>query len=231
MSFFKPLLDLLFPPGCLFCRGRIGDEAGNLLICSPCLARLPSPENCCFRCALPLAAKREVCSQCKDLTFAFAGACTVQAFRGGIKKAIYSFKYNGRKELAGTLGGLMAQQIRRSDWPKMEAVVPVPLHRSRLTERGYDQALLLAQVVAAELQLPLKKALVRKSATPSQTRLNAKTRWENVAQAFALAAPQRLPGRLLLIDDLLTTGATAHFAAQALLDGGAKEVYLAVVGR
>ena len=226
MNLFKPLLDLLFPPGCVFCAGRVGEET----ICSPCLAQVPAPDACCFRCAQPFA-EQETCPQCRGLTFAFKGACTVQAYKGQVKRAIHNYKYHGRKELSKTLGGLMAQQVRRCCWPKTEAIVPVPLHNSRLLERGYDQALLLAQVVAAELQLPLRKALVRKSATPSQTKLPAKERWENVSQAFELAAGQRLPARLLLVDDLLTTGATAHFATLALLGGGAKEVYLSVVGR
>ena len=230
MNLFKPLLDLLFPPSCVFCGGRVGEEIKVLLICSPCLAQVPAPETCCFRCAQPQA-KQENCPQCYGLTFAFKGACAVQAYKGQVKRAIHNYKYHGRKELAKTLGGLMAQQIRRCRWPKMEAIVPVPLHHSRLLERGYDQALLLAHVAAAELQLPLKKVLIRKSATASQTKLAARERWENVSQAFELAAGQHLPARLLLVDDLLTTGATAHFAAQELLGGGAKEVYLAVVGR
>ncbi|MBS3983113.1 MAG: ComF family protein [Dethiobacter sp.] len=231
MNLFKALLDLLFPPSCVFCTGRVGEGTTALLICSLCLAQVPVPEACCFKCAQPLAAGQESCPQCSGLSFAFKSACTVQAYRGAVKRAIHNYKYHGRKEMAKTLGGLMAQQIRRSGWPKMEAIVPVPLHRSRLSERGYDQALLLAQVVAAELRLPLKKALQRKSATPSQTKLVARERWENVSQAFELVAGVPLPARVLLVDDLLTTGATAHFAAQTLLDGGAKEVYLAVVGR
>jgi len=231
MNLFKPLLDLFFPPGCVFCAGRVGEGATALLICSQCLAQVPAPETCCFKCAQPLAAEQESCPQCSGLTFAFRGACTVHAYRGSVKIAIHNYKYNGRKEMARTLGGLMAQQIRRSGWPKTEAIVPVPLHHSKMLERGYDQALLLAQVVAAELRLPLKTVLQRKSATPSQTKLFARERWENVSQAFELAPGQALPARLLLVDDLLTTGATAHFATQTLLAGGAKEVYLAVVGR
>ncbi|MBT9167944.1 MAG: hypothetical protein DDT19_01288 [Syntrophomonadaceae bacterium] len=231
MNLFKPLLDLLFPPNCVFCACRVDEGTTALQICSQCLALIPAPETCCFKCAQPLTAVQDNCPQCSGLVFAFSGACTVRAYRGTVKTAIHNYKYNGRKEMARTLGGLMAQQIRRSGWPKTEAIVPVPLHRSRLLERGYDQALLLAQVVAAELRLPLKKVLQRKSATPSQTKLFARERWENVSQAFELAAGQPLPARLLLVDDLLTTGATAHFAAQTLLAGGAKEVYLAVVGR
>lgn len=231
MNLFKPLLDLLFPPGCVFCAGRLAEGMTALLICRSCLAEIPAPESCCSKCAQPLESSQESCRKCSGLVFAFSGACTVQVYSGLVKTAIHNYKYNGRKGMASTFGGLMAQQVKLSGWPEIEAIVPVPLHHSRLSERGYDQALLLAQVVAAELRLPLKKALLRKSATPSQTKLFARERWENVSQAFELAAGQALPARLLLVDDLLTTGATAHFAAQTLLAGGAKEVYLAVVGR
>lgn len=144
---------------------------------------------------------------------------------------IINYKYKRQKYIAGVLGKLVAQQVRRSSWPEMDTVVPVPLHPQRLVERGFDQALLLAQVVADELALPVRKVLVREIDTPSQTRLNSNERWQNVKNAFSVRPGYSLTGRILLIDDLLTTGATGNSAGDALLSAGAEEVYLAVVGR
>ncbi|MCL5980915.1 MAG: ComF family protein [Firmicutes bacterium] len=132
--------------------------------------------------------------------------------------------------LAGPLGRLLARQIRRCPWPAFSAVVPVPLHPRR-SDRGYDQSLLLAQVIGTELDVPLKVALVRTRSTKSQTRLGAAERWGNVQEAFAGVPGTALSGNILLVDDLLTTGATAHYAAEALLNAGASAVYLAVIGR
>lgn len=231
MGMLNALLDLLFPPRCIFCRGKVTEDAAPLHVCTPCLDGIPLPDSCCFRCAQPQVADKESCHGCGGRAFSFDGACTVQEYKGAVKNVIHKYKYRGHKELAGTLGGLMARQIRRSRWPSLDAVVPIPLHYDKLMDRGYDQALLLAHVVADELHVPVKKALVRTRPTFSQTRLDASKRWANVAHAFEVAANHTLPERVLLVDDLLTTGATAHFAAQALLDGGVKEVYLAVIGR
>ncbi|MDW7650331.1 MAG: ComF family protein [Bacillota bacterium] len=231
MGFLTPLLDLLFPPRCVICRSRLTADKPGPATCRDCLAQVPDPSHCCSWCGHPHAGGVQPCPSCRDKSFSFSRACAVSLYRGELKKTIHRFKYDGRKELADPLGKLMARQVKRSHWPEMDAVVPVPLHYTRLVQRGYDQALLLAHVIGDELRLPVKQILVRKEATPSQTQLDAKERWHNVADAFALAPDADLPGRVLLVDDLLTTGATAHFAGEALRRAGVAEIYLAVVAR
>ncbi|MCW3488644.1 ComF family protein [Dethiobacter alkaliphilus] len=231
MSLLTPLLDLLFPPRCIFCRSRNQLENAIGTVCDSCLEEVSDPQNCCRRCAYPPAGQAEGCSACGDRSFSFSAACSVSLYRGKLKKAIHKYKYKGGKDLAGPLGQLVSRQVRRSQWPALEAVVPVPLHPDKLLERGYDQALLLAQVIGAELELPVKKSLIRTISTDSQTKLGAAQRWNNVAGAFDTDPDIELPKRVLLVDDLLTTGATAHFAGQTLIKAGVGEVYVAVVGR
>ena len=228
MKLFAVLLDLLFPPACAVCRGRLPDE--EQFLCARCREKILPAEKCCIRCGYPLSGGFS-CPRCRGYDYAFSGACAVFLYQGEVRKAIRRFKYGGRTGLARPFGELMAAQVKCRAWSDCDAVVPVPLHPERLRERGYDQALLLAQAVAKDLQLPVCSCLLRFENTASQTTLAAKARWENVRGVFCPAPGKPVPGRVLLIDDLLTTGATAHYAAEALLAGGAEAVYLAVLCR
>jgi len=192
---------------------------------------MPDPACCCRRCGYVLPAPGAKCPACRGLRFAFTGACAADLYRGRLKAVIHRYKYGGQTHMARPLGRLLARQVRRCPWPAFSVVVPVPLHPRRLEERGYDQSLLLAHVVGTVLDVPLKVALVRTRATTSQTRLGSAERWGNVREAFASVPGTDLSGNILLVDDLLTTGATAHYAAEALLNTGARAVYLAVIGR
>ena len=225
-----PLLELFFPSRCLLCRGRQDDNRELDGFCAACLATLPDPASCCRRCG-QLLPKRGVCAACRGCRLAFSGACAAGQYRGKIRRVIHRYKYAGQSQLAVPLGRLLARQVLRCPWPAISAVVPVPLHRRRLAERGYDQSLLLAEAVATELGIPLFTTLVRTIDTISQTRFAAAERWGNVREAFAILPGIAMHGNILLVDDLLTTGATAHYAAQALLDAGAGPVYLAVAAR
>jgi ComF family protein len=231
MGLLNPLVDLLFPPRCVFCSRRLGDEESPFFTCEVCLSQVLEQDKCCNWCAYPFTVGQDTCAFCREHNFSFIGASAVGLYSGRLKKVVQKYKYGGQKHLAGALGKLMVRQVLSCSWPEMSAVVPVPLHKQRLLERGYDQSLLLAQVIGDELRLPVKQVLGRLRPTPSQTKLGHKDRWHNVQGAFSVPPEYRLSGRMLLVDDLLTTGATAHFAANALLTAGADEVYLAVIGR
>lgn len=225
-----PLLELLFPSRCLLCRGRLQGDGEQGWFCAACLRALPDPAACCRACG-HLLPERSVCPACRGYRLAFSAVCVAGPYRDTMRRVIHRYKYDGQPNLAAPLGRLLARQVRRCPWPAFSAVVPVPLHRLRLAERGFDQSLLLAEAVAGELMVPLLPALQRTRDTTSQTRLGAAGRWDNVREAFAVIPGVSLSGNVLLVDDLLTTGATAHFAAEALLGGGAGAVYLAVVAR
>lgn len=225
------LIDLLFPPRCVFCGGMPSEAFPELSSCTSCLESMPDPAACCRYCAYPLPDPDEPCPVCRGQRFSFSGACAVGLYRGTLKKNIHRFKYHGYKGLARPFGHLMAGQVRKSGWPRPDLVVPVPLHKKRFMERGYNQAWLLASVVAKELEVPLSSALVRSRYTPSQTSLGGSERRQNVRDVFCAAENVNVRGRVLLVDDILTTGATADSAAAALLAAGAAEVFLAVIAR
>ena len=163
------------------------------------------------------------CAACSALIQRTSGPSAVFEYGGPVADAIQRFKYDGRSELGSALGSVMATGAH--PWAgKVDAVVPVPLHWRRRRSRGYDQAALLAKPVARALAVPvLLRGLRRVRNTPSQVDLPHRERQQNIAGAFT---PRRLHGlrRVLLIDDVRTTGATLRSASEALRAGGASEV-------
>jgi ComF family protein len=163
-------------------------------------------------------------------------------YRDGMKAAIHALKYDGLKPAARRLGRMLAQAIAQlaDEAPAEMLVVPVPLHRSKYAQRGFNQArVLAAQAVAAlrkthpKWKLALASStLMRLRATESQAGLTPHQRRQNVRHAFGVSDPAAVADRhVLLIDDILTTGATARAAAQALADAGAASVWVATLAR
>lgn len=165
--------------------------------------------------------------------FAFAQARSFASYEGTLRALIQRLKYNGYRPLAKPLGRFLADAARRFDEQSFDVLVPIPLHRRRERHRGFNQAALLAAQVSRLLNIPLAADdCVRVRDTPPQTGLRAAERRKNVAGAFHVPQPQRVRGRrVLLVDDVLTTGATAHACAQALRDAGARGVWVATLAR
>jgi len=156
---------------------------------------------------------------------------SVAYIEGPAREALHALKYHGRLVLAEPLGSLMATHWRRYADP-VDVVVPVPLHVTRLRERGYNQAALLAREMARQAGLPLdERTLTRQRATVSQVDLNAQQRKENVHAAFRCADGRLAGQRVLLIDDVCTTGATLEACAAALYAGGAVHVQALTLAR
>jgi ComF family protein len=153
-------------------------------------------------------------------------------FGGALAVALRRLKYAERPDLAVPLGHLARQAARRAHLAG-DVVVPVPLHPRRLAERGYNQAALLAAEVAVELAAPLAAgAIARVRNTPQQAQLDREARLHNVAQAFEVRAPRVVQGRrVVLVDDIATTGATLGACRSALLSAGASSVTALVVAR
>ncbi|MDH3654028.1 MAG: ComF family protein [Myxococcales bacterium] len=182
----------------------------------------------CAGCDETLEVSGVFCGACATLIEHTSNPCAVFEYGGPVADAIQRFKYDGRSELGAALGSVMATDAHA--WAgKVDAVVPVPLHWRRRRSRGYDQAALLSKPVAKSLAVPLMlRGLRRVRNTPSQVELPHRERQQNMTGAFA---PWRLGGlrRLLLIDDVRTTGATLRAASEGLRAGGASEVHTFVL--
>ncbi len=154
-------------------------------------------------------------------------------FAGTTRKALHALKYAGEQRLAAPLGGAVAERWRRAG-AGGDILVPVPVHARRRRERGYDQAALITAAAAGHLGLPWHPALVRTRATTAQYRLDRRHRAANVAEAFCVAPASKPAVRnrwVVLVDDVVTTGATLSESAHALLDAGAVAVSAIAVAR
>jgi ComF family protein len=226
------LLDLIFPPRCAVC-GHAGE-----VVCAACRAKmLPPAMPRCEHCGLTLPAAAPLCPACADGVGPMRLACLRAAteYAGPAREAILALKYRQQRAVAAPLAHLLAQAVAR-EGIGADLIAPVPLHSSRRRERGFDQAELLARDLARELRVPLRADLLRRiRATRIQRSLSAAERGANVAGAFALAggnAAEVLRGkRVLLVDDVATTGATLDAAAAALHSGDPASIIGLVVAR
>jgi ComF family protein len=215
---------VLLAPRCLVC-GEAGAE--GLDLCRHCRAELPWNQEACPRCALPLPAGSD-CPRCLLAAPPFGSAHAAFRYVFPIDRLLPRFKFHGDLASGALLATLLNWSLDPAQRP--QALLPVPLHRSRLRQRGYDQALELAKALAKETHLPLLDSRLRRCRrTQAQTELGAAARRQNVLGAFALAPGPPLPAHVALVDDVLTTGATAGECAHLLLDAGVARVDLWVV--
>jgi ComF family protein len=218
---FKTLvLDLLFPPRCVGC-GAVGS-----FLCSPCQSALPYlPPPLCAKCGRSLCSGT-LCYDCENGPIEIEGIRSLFPFNGIVRQAILQFKYRSVKALAVPLAQMMRDYLGAHPMPA-DTLIPVPLHSRRLRERGYNQSSLLARELRKLTYLPtVEESLIRVKNTPPQTRTNsAENRQSNVADAFTCRDQQVAGRRILLIDDVCTSGATLDACATALKTGGATSVW------
>ena len=211
------LLDILFPPKCVFC-GKLLD--GELDICGKCRGGLENfPE-------LPLNTMPDGKSKLQFLDSFTA----VWYYKGKVRDGILGLKFHYRVDYALPLGRSVAMKVLREQGTGFDAVTWAPVSALRKLRRGYDQSQLLAQTVGKELGIPVERLLKKQRHTPAQSRLTEQARKANVLGAYRFAGKQSVAGkRILLIDDVFTTGATAEECARVLLTAGAKSVSCAAV--
>jgi ComF family protein len=218
-------LTILYPAHCCACDAPC-DEAREL--CAICALTLTPIASACRRCGLPLPTDA-TCLQCLLKRPRFTEARAPLEFGGAIAQALRRLKWGRQPELARPLGRLLVPLARER---RPDLIIPVPLHPRRLRQRQFNQAALLARALRPKGVPILFRTLVRHRDTPPQSELGVTARRTNVAGAFALGGPESVRGRrVLLVDDVLTTGATADACTAALLDGGAAEVLVLTVAR
>jgi ComF family protein len=233
-SLFQGIKDLIYPDCCLACGKKIPPGAPRGSLCAQCWGRIeknlpPFCVSCGRRIDRPSAAKN-VCSHCLKANFNFDRAFSPCVYTGAIKKLIHEFKYSGKDYLGKPLGKLMNEFIRDYRLPVeyIDFVIPVPLHKSRMREREFNQAQLLGEQVCVEFGLKmLTGAMKRSRPTRTQTELSFEERRRNVENSFTVNDPEKVRGaNILLVDDVLTTGSTSSEAAGALKAAGAGVIFV-----
>jgi competence protein ComFC len=233
---FRPLLDWVYPRFCAVCDGEVITESGYL--CHECLTGLPIVQfPFCDRCGVPVAGKVDhvyTCHDCASREPHYAQARSAARFEGAVRELIHQLKYQHAFWVLPDLVHL-AEAAHRAHFAeeKVDLIAPVPLHPSRRRARGYNQSALLATALGRRLGLPARNRLLRRVRdTGTQTHLTAAARLLNVRGAFAVAQPRAAAGRtVLLVDDVMTTGATLEECARALRKAGAVRVLALTVAR
>lgn len=221
--------ELLLPPACRWCRVEGLLEHGCL--CGRCVRGFVADRTRCPRCGEVAAAVDGGCVRCRQRKPAWDGVAILGAYDDELREAILRVKRPGAEELAAALGGLLIDKQRALlESARIDAVVPVPMHWWRRVCRGTSLAEDVARPVAAALGLATLKALARSRSTRMQNEVPAAERAANVSGAFRVRA--RVDGRrVLLVDDVVTTGSTLAACCRALRDAGARAVFAAVLAK
>ncbi len=232
------VLHTLLPMNCMSCGEGLFDHPVPY-ICQSCwetISIVPGPK--CPCCNLPFSSPStlthspgHLCGQCRLRPPAYTQACTPYAYHGVLKDAISQFKYHGKVRLAKPLAQIMASAW---DLPQdIDGIIAVPLHPTRLREREYNQSLLLAERLSHHLGVPvLWNVLIRTQHTVPQTTLKRSARLKNLRKSFAVIAPNEISGKkVLLVDDVFTTGTTINECAKTLRRAGTEIVYVQTLAR
>lgn len=217
----------LLPACCLLC----GDTLKGGRLCHPCRNDLPAPIHACPRCALPLDAPAASCGACLSHPPRWSRCLAPLLYRPPASALLAGFKYRGRLSAGRLLTDLLLEQLRREGIGPAELLLPVPMHWRRRLRRGFNQTELIADQLGAALGLPVAMRTLRRiRPTQPQQALDAAARARNLRGAFTLSAS--VAGRhLALIDDVVTTGATAAELSRLLLQSGAASVQLWALAR
>lgn len=207
---------------CLLCRARTGDNAD---CCPDCWADLPWLEHACEKCAvrLPADAATPVCGGCRRRA-RFDRAVSAFAYEEPLRSLVTGLKFRGRREYARPLAAGLANCLAHADAPAPDVLIPVPLHPAGYRRRGFNQAELLARLIARRREIALDtRLLTRVQNSPPQSSLAASRRHANIRGAFQCRGPVH-GKRVALVDDVMTTGATAVELSRVLRRAGAARV-------
>jgi competence protein ComFC len=221
-----PLLDLLYPPSCSGCGGPV--PCSEVRLCSQCIDSLPwLGDSGCSRCGSELD-KGSRCQLCRHLDSSLAYVRSAVWFAGCVPELVHELKYARRQEMAPLMSELaLACGALRGLLRTTDLIVPVPLHWRRKVKRGFNQSDLLAAGLSELTGIAAGgSGVVRSRATATQTRLNPEQRRNNVAGAFVCREKERIQDKsILIVDDVMTTGATLGEVARSLAVAGARRVF------
>ncbi|MEY2563381.1 MAG: hypothetical protein QOH88_1574 [Verrucomicrobiota bacterium] len=229
------LSSLFYPAVCVVCSGEV--ERPEYL-CQTCVGRAPRiVAPFCAKCSEPFAGaitQTFQCANCAHRALHFDAAVAAYRSRGLVRKLVHEFKYGHHRHLRHPLAGWLGENMDdpRLRGRRFDLIVPVPLHPARERERGFNQAALLAELLAGRVGVPLRAVLQRIRYTTTQTAYDRAERMENLHDAFRLRKNMNVRQlRVLLIDDVLTTGSTLSECARVLKEAGAVSVHAATAAR
>ncbi len=229
---FNLFLKLFFPERCLLCDDLLPFQKEERFLCRRCIEHAPLLEKnfTCNLCGTP--SEEEFCSSCLTHRHFFDKAVSCFAYKDQVRSRILQFKFGDRRDLYRGFAYELARRIRPfSISEPFDLVTCVPTTMATKKERGFNQTELLAASISRSLNIPFNKTLfIKKKETPKQSTLSYSERWQNVSRAFALSGAISLSGkRVLIIDDVLTTGATADSLARLLKSAGAQYVFIGTI--
>lgn len=221
------LLDLLYPKRCPLCDRIL--EFEELQVCEACIrkqVRIRPPY--CMKCGKTIEDEmEEYCNDCNAIPKTFIRGFPAFAYTGAIKDALYAFKYKNQRSYSEFFADCILHQYREDfDNLQPDGIVPVPVHRDKLKSRGYNQAEVLAKALSKHLQVPVYSSyILRVVNTNPQKELNDKTRMKNLKNAFKIGENKIKLKKVLLVDDIYTSGATIEACTRVLSDAGVENVY------
>ncbi|MFH0855526.1 MAG: ComF family protein [Candidatus Omnitrophota bacterium] len=230
----RGVADLAFPKICLSCKNKLGAQDNENYICKICRAKIKrNMPPFCHACGRHLEKQdlnKGICAGCLRKKLHFDHAYSPCLYEGVIKELIHEFKYKGKDHLGGALGAIMIEFIKEYGLPIdcFDLIIPMPLHKSRLREREFNQAEILSGHIASEFEVNLSSgSLTRHRYTKTQTELPIDDRFSNVKNSFSVSENCDLRNKnVLLIDDVLTTGATSSEAAATMKNAGANIIFV-----
>lgn len=248
MELVHKLVSVLFPSRCILCQQTVSsplissDSSASCCdrrveICGRCYQAQPFNSNCCVRCALPLAddiAGQTLCGRCISKLPEFDYAYSLFRYEDDIIRLVHQLKFSEKITYARSIGEMLLSAFTSDEYFKAEmpdCLLPVPLHSSRLRQRGFNQSIEIARVMAKRLNIPLEyDAVIRQRSTIAQTGLNAKQRQKNIKGAFSVVKKINYK-HVLIIDDVVTTGSTVNELARILKKNNVERVGVLSIAR
>ena len=236
-GFSKLLLDVLFPKICQHCGDAFKNGLSNIL-CGSCFDSIsPYEDPVCDHCGISLPARAFEgslllrCRDCGEETYFLDRVRAVGPYEGSLRIAHHGFKFEGMEKLGHAIGKKMLVSIPSPFWEGVEALVPVPLSAERERERGYNPSTLLAGEISEIIQVPARPLVKKARPTLPQMSLSKEARLKNPKGAYQWNGPAPVPGKVILVDDVFTTGATLEECARVLKKAGVQWVGAVVFGR
>jgi len=232
-SLWQASLRFLFPPlaSCSLC-GTVLDIDVDDGLCPQCLSRMPWIEGLiCPRCGLPDVDNQRSCPDCGHMGASFSASRALWRYQADAKTVVHLYKFQKRVHLAHALAELMVHRLLPLFPYTYDVVTYVPMQQRAVRARGYNQARVLAEQVSIRAHIPCQGLLHKAQSIRPQHRLRREDRLQNIEGAFAVASGSTIPLRVLLVDDVVTTGTTVHGCSLALLEAGASEVGILSIAR